>query len=289
MSEQNKDTTLTENVKDRPTGPVTVRMTNDLLFKHLLQDLAEVRKEIICALLHLDESEVEDTIVTNPIIMGETVTDKSVILDVNILMSDRSHIDLEMQVIDYGDWPERSLIYALRNLDNLKSGDDYAMVSKTIQIGFLDYQLFEDYRRFYSLNQLMDIHDHHMYTDKLSVGYVDLTNVEHATEEDKKYKIDKWANFFKADSWEELYMTAEGYPVMEQAISHLAQLTEEERFRLECQARDDQLRRTNGLKRRMEEAKAETKAAKAETRAANKRADRYREQLIAAGIVPDDV
>ena len=119
------------------------------------------------------------------------------ILDVNIVMNDSTNINFEMQVINYIDWPERSLIYAGRNLDKLKTGDPYSVVKPSIHIGFLDFQLFDDHPKFYSVNRLMDIEDHHIYTDKLTIGVVDLTNIELATDEDKQYNVDKWARLFK--------------------------------------------------------------------------------------------
>ena len=146
-------------------GNLDIKMTNDLLFKYLLQKNSNVLKSIICSLLYMDESEVVDTVVTNPILLGEAITDKNVILDVNVLMNDNTHIDLEMQVIDYKDWPERSLIYGLRNLDDLEKGEDYIQIKPSIQLAFLDYQPFKGYDRFYSVNRLMDIEDHHLYTD----------------------------------------------------------------------------------------------------------------------------
>ena len=173
-------------------GNLDIKMTNDLLFKYLLQKNSNVLKSIICSLLYMDESEVVDTVVTNPILLGEAITDKNVVLDVNVLMNDNTHIDLEMQVIDYKDWPERSLIYGLRNLDDLEEGEEYLQIKPSIQLAFLDYQPFKGYDRFYSVNRLMDIEDHHLYTDKLTIGFVDLTNIDLATENDKKYRLDKW-------------------------------------------------------------------------------------------------
>lgn len=53
MSKQNETSTTA----DKMTGRLPVRMTNDLLFKHLLQDNQFVLKGLIRDILHLDESE----------------------------------------------------------------------------------------------------------------------------------------------------------------------------------------------------------------------------------------
>ena len=61
----------------------------------------------------------------------------------------------------------------------------------SIHIGFLDFQLFKDRPIFYDTCKLMSVHDHHLYTDLLSIGYVDFTSIHLATEEDKLYILKK--------------------------------------------------------------------------------------------------
>ncbi len=48
-----------------------------------------------------------------------------------------------------------------------------------------------------------------LYNDKLVLSVLDLTNIERATEEDRLYQIDRWADFFRARTWEEIKMPAE--------------------------------------------------------------------------------
>jgi hypothetical protein len=53
---------------------------------------------------------------------------------------------------------------------------------------------------------------------------------------------DLWAAFFKAKSWEELKMLAEKDRNIEQAVTTIHELTEDEEFRQRCEAREDFLR-----------------------------------------------
>ena len=153
-----------------PTGQINVRLTSDLLFKHLFQESETLLKALICSLLHLEPSQINKTEVTNPILLGQEIDEKTVILDFNVIMNDNTNIDLEMQVIDQGDWAERSVFYAARNFGDLKLGDPYLIVKPSIHIGFLAFSPFKEYEKFYSMNRLMDTDDHHVYTEKLSVG-----------------------------------------------------------------------------------------------------------------------
>ncbi len=243
---------------------IHIRMTNDLPFKHLLQDDPDTLKSLICSLLHMERDQIVSAEVTNPILTGDVIDDKTVVLDVNVIMNDSTNIDLEMQVINYLDWPERSLIYAGRNLDKLKSGDLYSSVKPSIHIGFLDFQLFEDHPKFYSVNRMMDIDDHHQYTDKLTIGVVDLTNIALATDEDKRYNVDKWAKFFKAKTWEDIDMITAEYPEMTNTAERLWNVTAEEHLRQQCAAREDAIRRENSLKFGLAAAEKENEELKSE-------------------------
>ena len=138
-------------------GPLPFRMTNDYLFKALLQENESVLRAIVCALLHLDPEGVGELEITNPIILGDRVEDKDVILDVNVRFSDGASLDLEMQVASQEYWRSRSLYYAFRNQESLKTGEEYTRLRPTIHVGFLDFQLFEDRPIFSDTCKLMSI------------------------------------------------------------------------------------------------------------------------------------
>lgn len=55
-------------------GPIDIPMTNDYLFRALLQRNNKVLKALICSLLHLEVSDVQSVVITNPIELGETIT-----------------------------------------------------------------------------------------------------------------------------------------------------------------------------------------------------------------------
>ncbi len=86
-----------------------------------------------------------------------------------------------------------------------------------------------------------------------------LKEIELATEEDRHYKIDLWARFFKAGSWEELKMIAENNTDFQEAITTTYQLSQEEKIRMQCEAREDYYRRTRGRERLLRETILENK------------------------------
>jgi predicted transposase/invertase (TIGR01784 family) len=130
-------------------------------------------------------------------------------------MNDNTIINLEMQLRNLGNWIDRSLNYLCRLYDDLSSGQDYNETISAIHIGFLDFTLFDDKPEFYATYKMMNIKNSNIYSDKFVLSVVDLNQIELATEEDKAYGIDKWAELFKATTWEELKTMAAQNTVFE--------------------------------------------------------------------------
>lgn len=78
-------------------------------------------------------------------------------------------------------------------------------------IGFLDFTLFQEAPEFYSTTLMMNVSNYHIFNSKFRLSVIDLSKIELATEEDKRYEIDHWARLFKAKTWEEIKMLAKKY------------------------------------------------------------------------------
>lgn len=224
------------------TGPLIIPMTNDYLFRALLQRNNFVLRGLIASLLHLKDSDIKSVVIANPIHLGESITDKTFILDINVILNNDTIINLELQVINEGNWKERSLSYLCRSFDQLKSGESYLAVKPAIQIGLLNFTLFEDAPEFYATYQMRNNRTNQLYSDKLKISVLDLSRVDLATEADKKYHLDDWAKLFNATTWEDLKMLAQNNEHIAEAASTIYELSEEEQIRLQCLAREDFLR-----------------------------------------------
>ena len=180
-----------------------------------------------------------DVTITNPIELGNAFSDKDFILDIRVEMSDGRLIDLEMQMTNEYNWPERSISYAARTFDSLPTGKDYIEVKPIHSIGFLNFTLFPQAPEFYATYQLMNIKTHQLYSSKFSIHVVDLSRIDLATEEDSEYEIDRWAKLFKASTWEELFMIAKNNPTLMQASNDLYEINADELMRQKARARAD--------------------------------------------------
>lgn len=234
-------------------GPLTIPMTNDYLFRALLQQNNKVLKGLISSLLHLPLEEIASVEITNPIELGTAIDAKTFLLDIKVLLNNDTIINLEMQVINEHNWPERSLSYLCRSFDNLNKGEDYLMIKPIIQICFLDFTLFPSNPEFYATYQLLNVKNHIVYSDKLRLCVLDLTRIDLATKKDRHYQIDYWASLFKATTWEELVMLAEKNESIAEATETVYKLSQEEMIRLQCEAREDYYRRERTIQRQMHE------------------------------------
>ena len=223
-------------------GAIPYTLTNDYMFRAILQQNNTVLKGLICSLLHLAPEHIHSVIIRNPIELGKTVDAKAFILDIEVILNNNTLINLEMQVINHGFWSERSLSYLCRSFDSLNKGENYSAVKPVIHIGFLDFTLFPEYPEFYSTYMLLNVKNNAVYSDKFKLSVVNLNQIELATEEDKKYHIDYWAKLFKATTWEEIKMLAAKNEYIQKASESLFELCAEDDIRRQCEAREDYYR-----------------------------------------------
>lgn len=254
------------------TGVIQYNMTNDYMFRYILQKNEKVLRGLICSLLHLKPEQIKTVEITNPINLSDSIDGKEFILDINISLNDDTRINLEMQVEDKYDWPDRSLSYLCRSFDQLYQGQKYPEALPVIHIGFLNYSLFPNNHEFYSTNMLMNVKTHRIFNDKFKLSVVDLTQIERATEEDKAYHIDYWARLFKAKTWEDIKMLAEKNEYLKEAAQSVYVANADEIIQQKCYAREEAIRYERSLKAKIAErdkAIAEKDAENAELKAEN--------------------
>ena len=231
------------------TGKIDYNMTNDYMFRVILQENKIVLRSLICALLHLKESNIQSVEVNNPIILGANISEKEFILDVNINLNNDRVLNLEMQMKDEGNWTDRALSYTCRNFTHIQKGNDYDTAKSVIHIGFLNYTLFPDYPEFYATYMLENIKTHHLFSSKIRIGVVNLNQVELATAEDIEHGLDKWVALFKSKTWEELRMIANEKPELLEATKSLYEYNNEDTIRFQCYAREDYRKKMNRIER----------------------------------------
>ena len=233
-------------------GPIPYNMTNDYMFRAVLQSNNKVLRGLICALLHLSLQEVASVEIANPVLLGETVTDKEFRLDIHVVLNNHTLINLEMQIANRLNWRERSVMYLCRSYDRLNRGQDYLEAKPAVHIGFLDYTLFLEQPEFYASYKLINVKNHQKYSDSLTLYVVDLSRTDLATEGDKRYHIHEWAMLFKAKTWEEMKMLASRDEHLQEACETIFRMSADELVRKRCRDREEYYQDLRSYERKIE-------------------------------------
>lgn len=145
-------------------GPLDYTLTNDYMFRALMQSSNSTLRHLLAALLDVPYSEIHSCEILNPIVLGEAIDHKTCVMDVRVRMNNDRLINLEMQVSPSEDWPNRSLFYLCRLFCNIRRGQDYDEILPSIHIGILSFSPFPEVDNFYSEYKLIDEKSMHVFT-----------------------------------------------------------------------------------------------------------------------------
>ncbi len=96
----------------------------------------------------------------------------------------------------------------------------------------------------------------HLYNSNFTLSVLELNQVKRATDEDIDSGLVKWAQIFKATTWEELRMIAEKNESMISTANSILQYESEETVRMRMRDREDYIarqKRTAELEKLLEE------------------------------------
>lgn len=238
---QIKSTPSTFHSLEEQSGPISIPLTNDILFKLLMQENQDVLHSFLCALLKFKPAQITSIEIQNTYIPGKTIDDKQTILDIKMVINNVQRINLEMQVLNEGDWKERSIIYLCRTFDSIEKGDSYSHILPAHHIGILDFSLPDLNDAFYYNFYLTDRKTHKIYSDKFALSVLNLNQINLASSEDTESGLPYWAQLFKVKTWEDLKMLAKQDTVFESAANTVNELLQEHTIRMECLQREELL------------------------------------------------
>ena len=215
---------------------------NDTLFKMLFVKYPDLLKRLVAKLLNIKLESIDDFIITNPEMPPENIKDKFCRLDINMSINGQK-ADLEIQVANEGDYPERSLYYWAREYSTaLDEGRDYKELPRTILISIVAFKMF-NCKEFHSEFALFEVTRHTQLTDKQSLHYFELTKLPEVIDREDELKL--WLTLFRAETEEQLkQIELLEVPIMEQAIEAYRHITATEEFqeieRLRSRARHNE-------------------------------------------------
>jgi len=201
----------------------------DTLFKMLFVKHADLLKQLVSGLLGIRLESIGEFSITNPEIPAQGMGEKFCRLDI-LMTVDGQRVDLEIQVRNEGDYPERTLFNWARVYSSaLPAGGDYKDLPRTVIISILNFNLF-GCGEYHSEFQALEVRRHEPLTDKMGLYFFELNKLpEEIRAGDMRLM---WLWLFRADTEEELAKIGSmEVPVMEQAIQAYHQITASSEFR----------------------------------------------------------
>ena len=168
------------NEDDIKIGEIAKKLTSpksDFWFKKIFGEHKDICKDFIESItgLHIKSLEYGNTES-----LGDLYASKKICFDVNVILNNGVRVNVEMQVEDAKENVDRFVFYAARyHGAQLKAGEKYTSVTKTILIHVFDY-IFLDKNKFKSpLNkyQLLHVKEHSLLSDTLDVFVIELPKI----------------------------------------------------------------------------------------------------------------
>ena len=219
-------------------GRLRYTLTNDYLFRAVFQTNQKVLKGLLASVLHLEPEDIQKLVILNPILLGQTMNEKTCILDLYLLMNDHTRINIEMQVAPKSYYRDRTLLYTGRAYDSLERGAEYGLLRPVVHISLLAEPPRTGKKKFYSEWMMLDIEDHEIFSRNFRIIVVQLKENKQAKEREINSGLARWARLFLAETWEELQEIIKESDWMAETVYTLRNLTEDEKIRLECEARE---------------------------------------------------
>ena len=201
---------------------------NDTLFKMLFVQYPNLLKQLVSELLGIRLESIGNFTIINPEMPPESLGEKFCRLDINMTV-DGQRVDLEIQVKNEGDYPERVLYYWARDYSTaLPEAGDYFDLPHTVIISIIDFNLF-DCADFHSEFKPLEIKRHEILTDKMSLHFYELQKIPLTINRENMLLL--WLSLFKAETEEELAkLEASEAPIMKEAINAYNKITVTKEF-----------------------------------------------------------
>ena len=138
------------------------------------------------------------------------------------------------------------------------------------QVGILNFTPEGFPGRFFSNYYLFEEECGHLYSDKLNIRVLELNHIDDRSLEGRMPELYHWAELFRAHTWEEVEAMVAEKKIDEGYVFTLRKLSDEEKIRQQCQAREDYYARQADLKAYSEEEGRRKQAAEDEEKLRDK-------------------
>jgi predicted transposase/invertase (TIGR01784 family) len=203
--------------------------TYDALFKMLFVKFPSLLKQLVAAILGISADSISEFIITNPEIPPESLGNKFCRVDINMIVDGR-RVNLEVQVADEDDYPERSLYHWAREYSSsLAAGQNYSELPRVVIISIVDFYLF-DCEEYHSEFRPLEVNRHALLSDRMAMHYFEVRKLPKNV--NVKNELELMLALFRAKTEEELeQLEGLGVSIVTQAIEAYREVTVSPEFR----------------------------------------------------------
>ena len=172
--------------------------TNDAVFKAVFEKHPEITLSLINAFLEYQGTEqIADIEMVDREIDGDLPEDKEARLDILGKTKAGEKVNIEMQVNNLTSMAERIVYYWARNFTDLKKGEDYDQLARTISINILAYNMLDEKKspNMHSCFEIVDRKTECKLTDKLEIHILELKKLKPQSVKEMN-RVEKWAAYF---------------------------------------------------------------------------------------------
>ena len=190
----------------------------DILFKLLFRKHQNLLQHLVANLLNIPLESITYFKLENPEMTPENMGKKFCRLDIHMTVNGQQ-VNLEVQVENEGDYPERALFHWARMYSSsLSVGEEYSELPRTIVISILDFVLFKQYTEFNSEFRILETTRNFPLTDKMILHFFELPKIPKIINKDDLLLL--WLSLFNANTEEELLK------IQEQGVTELSEAVE---------------------------------------------------------------
>ena len=214
----------------------------DVVFKKIFGDSENINilKGFLADILDIPIDEITDVTFDDTEVPPDEIEEKFVRFDMS-LTTNKGLINVEIQLSNNGDFPERGLYYwAKRYSGQLKKGDGYDKIQPTISIYIVDFKMF-DTEDFYSYFTMADLKHQQILTNKCGMYFFELPKLDKNYDPGNKKKL--WMQFINAENKEELEMLNQtAVPEIIDGVRVLYRLSEDDLLRAKALRTEKRIR-----------------------------------------------
>lgn len=219
----------------------------DLVFKKIFGDVrnTDILADFLATVLGIKTSEITDIEILDNEIIPDILLSKFSRLDLRITINKATSINIEIQVLNYGNYKERTLFYwAKMYTGELQKNEDYLNLKNAIAINIIDFNIF-DCEEYHSTFKIFEEHRKELLTDKFRIDFLELRKAKECKERDSMTnKKQMWMDFLNtnADDEKTLERLSSESPIMKKAVAVLRQMSVDEKELYEIEQREKAVR-----------------------------------------------